>query len=630
MRKTQTVTRFFVLLTVGIVALLAVACAGPTPAPIPAPQPTSAPTVALAAPTVAPTVAPTTAPPPAAPTAPPAPTAAPQPTAASAQGFQVLRIGEDIYPDVIDPQRSSFANEIEALKLAYEGLLTVNPDGSLGEGAAQKVSFSPDGMSATFQLRDGLKRADGTALTAKDFEYALKRAVDPRVPGKQYSQLMYQVKGAQDAAKLDPKTASKDDITKALANVGVQAKDDKTLVVTFNQPTGRWWAYIAAQPITFPTDARAADKDPENWWKTAKNHAGNGPFVIDSISDGKKIAFAPNPNYWRGKPTLSRVEISYNPDQKALYDAYKKGDIDIDAAVTADVAGQAKADTTLAKELQMYPGMQTVALAFNNTRKPFDDINVRVAFSQALDRAGFVKDMLGGIGAPYTRWIPKGVLGAQSAIPGVPDTDFAAAVNTLVNHGYAAADSTKDKPKVDCNKLGAIKFTYPDSPTNTQYAQYIAKNLSTVIGCQIGLDPVQGTEFTSMTKDVTTNPQLSLQRWIGDYPHPQNWLSTYWSCGAFSRRYGYCNLFMDQLLQAADKQGNLEASVALYKQAEDMLVHDVPAAFFFNPENLQLVKPYVQGPTDNLGPRDGWAGDSGPVYEYGIDLSQVPTSYPKE
>lgn len=552
------------------------------------------------------------------------------------EGPKVLRIGEDIYPDVMDPQKASFVNEIAALSLAYEGLTTIDANGQVHPASADRYTVSPDGMVVSVHIRDGLKRADGSPITAKDFEYALKRAVDPRVEGKQYVSLLFDIKGAQELAVLPPDTPAAQ-IDQAFANYGVKATDDSTLQLTFNRPVASYWLYIASMPIFFPVDAKTVEKDPENWWKDPANHNGNGPFKFATISGTEsisettdvipteKITFVANPNYWQGKPKLDRIEITYNPDNEAVLKAFEDGQIDIDASVAAEQVPGIISNTNVVSDFLHYPAAETVALAFNNTRKPFDDRNVRIAFSQALDRAGFVKDQLGGVGVPYTRWIPPDVPGNQASEPGVPDTDPSAAVNTLVNNGYG-----KDG-KVDCAKLGEIKFTYPDSPINKARVDYISANLSKVIGCPVTPEPVAGTEFTSLTKDVRTNPQLSLQRWVQDYPHPQNWLSVYWKCDAFSRRYGYCNLFLDEILNKADATADLEEAIKLYQMAEDLLIQDVPAAFFYNPENLQLVKDYVLGPQENLSSQDaGWAGMYGPLWQYDIDLTQVPAAYPKQ
>ena len=180
--------------------------------------------------------------------------------------------------------------------------------------------------------------------------------------------------------------------------------------------------------------------------------------------------------------------------------------------------------------------------------------------------------MLKGKGKAYTRWVPPGVPGAQDTKPGVPAYDPKAAVKLLVDNGYAAADSTAEKPKVDCQKLGDIKMTYAATSVNHARHQFIAGNFASVFGCPITLDPVDATVFTSLTKKIETNPLISRQGWIEDYPHPQNWLSVYWTCAGFAKRYGYCSKDFDALTAKADQTLDLQAALVLYQQAEDLLV----------------------------------------------------------
>ncbi len=560
----------------------------------------------------------------------PPPTVASTPTPTPAAGVvsptvQVLRIGEDIFPATLDPQSASFVNEFEILNLAYEGLVRVDAQGNIEPGAAEKFEFNPDGTRLTFTLRPDLKRVDDTPITSRDFAAAIKRGLDPCLGGRDYAAVLYDIKGAQAVSELDVDTHTQADLQAAMEAVGILTPDDRTLVFEFNQPVGDYWVYQTSLPIFFPTDIENAATSPDGWAQLPGDHNGNGPFILYDMVPESSITLVANPNYWRGKPKLDRIEFKYNPDAQAQLDAYKRGELDLDANVTAELVPQIVSDT-LAADLHQYEGAQTYALAFNNSLKPFDDRIVRTAFSQALDREGFVRDILLGAGEATTRWIPAGVPGNQADQPGVPASDPQAAVKTLVENGYGTADG-----KVDCAQLGEIKFTYPDSPTNKQRAEYIAANLENVFGCEIALDPVNPIEFTQLTRSVKTNPQLSLQRWVEDFPHPQNWLSAYWTCGSFARQFGYCNLFLDELLKKADSTTDLEAALTQYQQAENLLITDVPGAFMFNPHNLHLVKPYVIGPQDNESARDaGWLGEWGPVWNYEIDLTQVPATYPRQ
>jgi oligopeptide transport system substrate-binding protein len=609
-------------LLLATVLLLLLGCAAPAPA-----QPTAPPAVQPATRAVA--------------TAAPQSTSAAQPTDAPAalptlppqQGTKVLRIGRGAFPDVLDPQKASYANEADVLQLLYEGLTTLDNKGNVTAGGADRWQISPDGTQIEFHIREGMTRSDGTPITAEDYAYALRRAVDPRVVGKQYTAILYDIKGARALDQLagqDPAALNPAQVQELFNNYGVTVRDPQTLVVTLEKPAS-YWLYIASMWLTYPVDKRAVEANPEAWWANAANHVGNGPFIAESIEEGTKINYVANPTYWRGKPKLDRIEAFYNPDNQVTLQAYLNGELDIDANLAAEQLLQVENDPNLKSDLMRYPAAVTRAIAFNNSLRPFDDRNVRIAFSQALDREGFVRDVLKGIGKPYTRWIPPGVPGAQPDKPGVPNTDEAAAVRTLADNGYGAADSTPENPKVDCQKLGELKLTYPASPVNHARYQFIAGNFVRVFGCPVALDPVDPTVFAALTKDVRTNPQISRQGWAEDYPHPQSWLSTYWVCGAFSKNYGYCNLKLDEMLAAADASTNFEQAIRLYQDAEDLLLSDVPAAFSNYDEYVYLVRPYVLGPTTYPGPGDAaWPGQYGPVWEYDVDLTAVPANYPKE
>lgn len=567
---------------------------------------------------------------PAAPTAVPAPVVAPTQAAAPVpprpSGPQVLRLGRATYPDVLDPQKSSFGIEIEVLKLCYEGLTAIDNKGNIGPGAADTYKTSADGKSMVFHIRDGLKRADGTAMNASDYEYSLKREVDPRVTGKQYTDIVHDIKGSGALISAEGKKLTDAELAKMYGDYGVKADDAKReLTVSFDNAIG-YWHYIAYTWVTYPPDKKLVDAAPDNWWNKAAGHNCNGPFKVKTMEEGKRIVYEANANYWRGKPKLDRIEVTYINDEIQRFEAYKKGEFDqIDVA--SSFLEQVNADATLKSQMVRYAAAITTNLAMNNARKPFDDKNVRIAFSQAVDRVGWVRDVFKGIGLPTTRWIPPGVPGAQPDKAGVAKTDAKAAVETLIKNGYGTADGKK----VDCAKLGDLKISYAATPQNHARFQFLAGNFVSVFNCPMTLDPVDATVLTAMTKDPKTNPQIARQGWIQDYPHPQNWLSVYWECGAFAARYSYCSKDLDAILAKADTALDFAESVKLYQQAEDLLLSDVPGAPMNHSEAIYLIKPYLSGLKENPSSSDAeWAGEWGPVWTYTVDLTKVPASYPTQ
>ena len=125
-----------------------------------------------------------------------------------------------------------------------------------------------------------------------------------------------------------------------------------------------------------------------------------------------------------------------------------------------------------------------------------------------------------------------------------------------------------------------------------------------------------------MQKDPNTYPLLGRSGWCADYPDPQNWLSVYWRSDAFSTRWGYNNPDFDAAVNEADQTVDVAKRAELYKQAQQILLNDIPAAFGYNSLNHYLVKPWVKGYLTT--PQDGtYPGDITP-WTVTIDTSMIP------
>lgn len=544
--------------------------------------------------------------------APPTPTSAPKP--------HVLRINLGARPDTLDPQKAFTSSETAILQLAYEGLTRVDENGRVVPGAAEQWEFSPDGKSLTFHLRAGLKRADGTPLTAKDFEYAFKRAVDPRVAAPSQS-FLDDVRGAMTAYSLDPK-AKPEDVDKVLDNVGIKVLDDSTILFSFDQSTG-YFPTIASTWIGMPTEKSKIDKDPDAWWLKPENQNGNGPFKIIEIQD-QVIRLAPNPNYWGGKAKLERIEFYWLADTAAL-ETYRQGGLEV-VRVSSDNLASVQADAGVSRELFRAPSARVTYFGFNLKRAPFTDKNVRKAFSMALDRDSFVRDVLNGLGRPYLSWIPPGMPGYDETAT-VPAYDASAAAQTLIAAGYG----TPDKKKVDCAKLGTVKLTYSNTPKTQLLFQFIAGALTRVFACPVLLDPVEPNAYPVVIRDPKTTPQIFLISWEEEYPHPQNWLFLQTCAGVYATRLGYCNRDFDAAFTAANQEFDFDKAVEKYKAAQKIFIGDVAAAALWNNDNAFLVKSYVRGLSDHSSTGDSaWVGQFGPILSYDVDTSKVGAGYPTQ
>lgn len=606
---------------VASVAMIAVACGAPA---APAVVQTAAPIIQTVAPVVQTVVVQQTSAPVVQTSAPVVQTVVVQPTAAPVAVNKVLRINLGSYPDIIDPQKSSFVNEIAHLKLMYEGLTKFDTKLATVPGAAESWKYNDAATELTFTLRDGLKYSDGTLLNAKRFQYSLMRNIDPHTAGE-YAAITDEIKGAPEWRGADLSAVSDDDLAKLQADVAasVQALDKSgqpckegeegyaqadcnTLKLTFSKPAP-YFHTIMGIWVAYPAKEENITEGGDNWWNSSKFQIGNGPYVLKTLEPFVRARFEPNANYWGGAAKVP-IEFSYIADSAVSFQAYKNNEFDIIGLAAEDLA-TVKADPVLSKEANIFPGSCTFAVMFHQLKEPFTDQKVREAFAEALNRDGWVTDVLQGLGASTLTWIPPGYPGYEASTKWGFDPDLAK--KTLAESKYGSVA-----------KLPEITATFSDTPRNRTRYDWLIGKWKEVLGVDVKLNPVDPTTFTALTKDINTAPQMFILGWCADYPDPQNWLSVYWRTGGFGERIGYSNPDFDKLVNEADSTVDPAKRADLYAQAQNLLIDGAPVAFMWNNVNTYMIKPWVTGITTT--PQDTDFPGSQDVESIDIDVSKLP------
>lgn len=518
-------------------------------------------------------------------------------------GEKILRVQQSIYPDVVDPQKSSWTNELDILALIYEGLTRIDEHQQTVPAAAESWEYNADATQITFHLRPGLTYSDGSPLTAENFRYAVERTCDPATAGG-YQAILFVVVGCAEFAGLNvdeqgnarESTAAEHDAARAA--LGVRALDDLTLQLDFTQPVP-YFHTIGFTWVFFPVKQAIVEANPENWWQSAENHVGNGPFTVSRIDQDQRWSFSANDHYRLGRPKLDGIEFVYVGDPAVAIQAYRAGDLDI-SGVSSSVIDEVRSDPALSAQVLAYPLASTFMLSLNLTEAPFDDPKVRQAFAYAFDRETFCAELQAGTCVPAFSWIPPGLPGALETDAFAFDPDKAR---------QALADSAYGGPE----KLPEITLTYiSDDPSETGRAEWVAGQYRDILGIALTLQPMDGTTVYGLSNDLATHPQLLMYAgWIQDYPDPQNWLSVYWTCAATGASViGYCNKAFDQLVTQGDTSADAAERLETYAQAGQLLVDDVPAVFIGNGQGHFLVKPNVTGlaPTNSA---DQWPGQYG-------------------
>jgi oligopeptide transport system substrate-binding protein len=517
-----------------------------------------------------------------------------------AQGGKVLRVHHPTYPDVVDPQKSSYTNEIDILSLAYEGLTRLDTNQETVPAAAESWEYNDDATQITFHLREGLKYSDGSPLTAENFRYAVERTCDPNTAGE-YQSILFEIVGCAEFAGLatdeegNEVEFTQDDYDQAKAALGAKVLDDRTLQLSLTNPAP-YYHTIAYTWVFYPVKKEMVDKDPDNWWKSAENHIGNGPFKVTGVEEDQQWTFEANDNYWQGRPKLDGIEYRYVEDAAVALEAYRTGDLDIVQLEPPQIP-EVQADPELSEAFVDYPTASSYNLAMALGQEPFTDKKVREAFAYAFDRDTYCAEIRSGDCIPTLTWIPEGVPGHIETNEYAFDPD--AAKQALAESSYGSAD-----------QLPEIKLYFnSDLSGATERAEWVAGQYRDILGVQLTLEPTDGTTLIALRKDPKTHPQLLLVGgWIQDYPDPQNWMSVYWTCDStFAQRVGYCNEEFDKLVKQGDTTVDAAERIKFYEQAGQILIDDVPGPFLYSLAGVFVVNPAVTGYTPT-GSEVEWPG----------------------
>jgi oligopeptide transport system substrate-binding protein len=555
--------------------------------------------------------APSTAP--GASTAPSGSTAPAESTAPSAPADlaadQILKIDLGQEPPTLDPNKAQDSTSIAVLQAITRPLVYFDKDLKIVDELAASHEISADAKTITFHLRDA-KYSNGDPIVAGDLVYGWKRLLDPRTAAP-YSYVMEPVAGAADLLALagaDPAPTDAQ-INALLDKVGVAAPDDKTFVVTLAQPA-TYFLSVCALWITVPVEKKWIESPGAT---EAANYVASGPYVLATWSHNSQIVLKPNPNwYGEQKSILTEIDMSMTTEPAQGQAAYEAGDLDMVLTPSED-AQRVKDDPTLGPQVVDVPQLAITYYTFNNgvdpkTLKPFTKCSdpkacptankdFRIALTQAIDKKAFIDATFAGLGDPANSFVMPGIPGYQADLDPYPFDLTAAKAHMTTALAALGVSSAAD--------LGKLKFGFNTGAGHEPRVAFLAEAWRQAFGLQT---EQIGSDFSVfLTQRTAGQYDIARDGWGADYPHANNQLGLF-VCGGGNNDVQYCNPAFDALINQAAAEPDQDKQVALYNQAQTILMNDAP----FLPLRFGLtryeVEPYVGGltitPADSQLPGD--------------------------
>ncbi|MDR7869580.1 MAG: peptide ABC transporter substrate-binding protein [Tissierellaceae bacterium] len=535
---------------------------------------------------------------------------------------KILRTNNSSEPGSLDPALAQGTHESWVLDHTFEGLMKMDPNLMVVPGMAKEYKISDDNLTYTFTLRDDIKWSNGDKVTAHDFEFAWKRALDPRLAAD-YAYQLYYIKGGEAFNSVvrpgryeDPDDPSKvtvheilpgeldgldtngldeeaiNDLVyekrleKASADVQVKALDEKTLEVTLESPTG-YFLELTAFYTLYPVNKAVVESNTD-WAKNANTHVSNGPFYLTEWEHSASIKIRKNENYYdKDSIKLDGVNFDIIADENTTWQKYEGGDYDFLLPLPQAVVAQMKEQNN--PELVIGAQVGTYYYNLNTDVKPFNNVKVRKGLAMTLDRQTIVDKIAQG-----------GQIAAEGVVPfGMIDdkgNEYRDDVGQLVKYDveegkrlFAEGLAEEGMTTADFKN---IVLLYNTSEAHKKIAQAAQEMWRVNLGIEIQLENV---DFqVKLDREKAGDYHISRAGWIGDYMDPITFIDLWESNSPFNDA-NYNNPEYDRLVKLAKNSGDQAERFKAMKEAEKILMEDMPVVpvYFYTQPFAQ--KSYVTG-----------------------------------
>ncbi|HJV35353.1 peptide-binding protein [Geomonas sp.] len=467
-------------------------------------------------------------------------------------------IGE---PSNLIPTLASDSASFDIAGLVYNGLVRYDKNLKIEGDLAQSWEISPDGLVITFHLRHGVKWHDGRPFTSHDVLYTYRVTIDPKTPTA-YSESFKQVKSAE-------------------------APDPYTFRVTYAKPyapaLASWGMSVLPSHLL---EGQDITKSP-----LSRSPIGTGPYIFKQWVPGTKLTLESNPDYWEGRPYVSRYVYRIIPDASTMYMELKSGGVDEMALSPVQYQRQTNSPDFLARfNKYRYPSFSYAYLGYNLRLPLFQDRRVRQAMTCAIDKQEIIQGVLFGMGqvahGPYKP-------GTWAYKPKVTDFvyDPARAMALLKEAGWAMG---KDGILVKDGRPFSFTILTNQNDQRVKVAQIVQQRLRKV-GIDVKIRVMEWASFITNFIDTGRFEAVILGWTVDQDPDIYDvWHSS--KTGPKELNFiRFKNAEVDRLLDEGRSTFDIEKRKACYWRIQDILAYEQPYTFLYVPDSLPAVSSRFHG-----------------------------------
>ncbi|PER10786.1 peptide ABC transporter substrate-binding protein [Bacillus cereus] len=477
----------------------------------------------------------------------------------------------------MDVTKATDSESMNVMRNVFEGLYILGEDNKVIPGVAKSYEVSEDKRTYTFHLRDS-KWSNGTPVTAADFVFSWKRAVNPDTAAE-YAFLFFDIKNAK---RINSKELPVDQL-------GVKAIDDKTFEVQLEQPIP-YFIDLTTFATFLPINEKYFESQGKQYGLEANQLVYNGAFTLDNWKHEQGFQLKRNSNYWDAK-TVKLDEINFDivKDKSTEINLYESGQLDR-VGLTGEFVDEYRNNPDFKERSEV-----TVQfLRLNQKNDVLKNKNARLAISQAMNKKAFVDTVLNNGSLPAVGFIPA------DFAKGPDGKDFRKENGALVKDDVKTAKVNWKKAKQELGKEQVtLELLTSDNAIAKKNAEYLKGELEKNLdGLTVHVKPQPRKQQIQLL--LNSDYDLGVDVWAPDIPDPITFLDLFTTDSSYNFDK-YSNQAYDELIHQVKKDlsGDETARWEAMKRAEKILLEDGAVAPFYQPGRSYLQRSTVKGIVTN-------------------------------
>lgn len=499
-------------------------------------------------------------------------------------GKKIFRYNESEGITSLDPAFSRNIENIWACNHLYNGLVQMDDELKVKPCIAKSWEISEDGKIYTFHLRDDVtfhdhelfKEGKGRKVTAYDFEYSFNRIL------------------ADNIASPGAWIFNNVDYVEENGFKAFEAINDNTFKIYLTKPFPPFLGILTMQYCSV-----VAKEIVEHYKRDYRNNpVGTGPFKFKMWSEGQKMVFLKNDNYFekdkQGKalPYIDGVSITFIKDEEVEFLKFLNGEIDFISGREGDnkeeiftTKGKLKTEYNDKITMVTHPYLNTEYLGIlvdeeldlvNNS--PLKHKLIRQAINYGFDRKQMIAYLRQNIGSPATAgFVPKGLPSFNESVVKGYEYNPEKARELLFTAGYPNGEN-----------MPPIKLF-----TTAQYldlCEFMQHQLGE-IGIKIKVEVLPGPTH----RELVARSKLNFFRksWIADYPDAENYLALFYSKNFTPHGPNYThfkNYDFDKLYEMAQSETNDSTRYYYYQEMDKIVIEEAPIIPLYYDEVVRLTR----------------------------------------